>query len=227
MTTRVRSQTQVAHPHPSFLKTSTSARRVPPNACPRHAGWKAKVTFLFPFDAYSVRGASTVSVVRAASQIHLNPAYQIHDNTSLLPVHVDVPRGVEDVVRTKRYLDHLLSAPARLVNWRLGGWSVTLVNPAQIIPKRCVQVPPHSIQTDPGCLVPLTHATSPSTTIRNAMTQHSKILTTALICYTASAVAFTFFHVISSPQTPNSALRFFVKSRYALPTSGVMIVLTS
>lgn len=52
--------------------------------------------------------------------------------------------------------------------------------------------------------------------MRNAMTQHSKVLTTALICYTTSAVAFAFFHVLSSPQTSNGGLRFFVKSKYVL-----------
>lgn len=77
------------------------------------------------------------------------------------------------------------------------------------------------------CTVPVIHATSPSTTIRNAMTQHSKILTTTLICYMTSAVAFAFFHVISSTQTPNSSLRFFVKSKYVLPVFGVVNVLTS
>ena len=62
----------------------------------------------------------------------------------------------------------------------------------------------------------MTHATSPSTMLRIAMTQHSKLLTTALIRYTISAVAFTLFHILSSPQTPNGGLRFFVKSKYVL-----------
>ena len=59
------------------------------------------------------------------------------------------------------------------------------------------------------------------------MTQHSKILTTALICYTTSAVAFTFFHVISSQQTSNGEFRFFVKSKFVLLVFRVVNVLTS
>lgn len=125
-------------------------------------------------------------------------------------------RGVEDVARTRRYLDRPLSAPARLVNRCLDSWSVTLANPAQVVSERCVRIPLQVISTDPGCAVPVIHATSPSTTIRNAMTQNSKILTTSLICYTTSAVAFTFFHIISSPQTSDGGLRFFVKSKYVL-----------
>jgi hypothetical protein len=211
----------------SFLKTSTSVRRAHPNAYPYHAGWEAKVAFLFPFDAYPVRCSSIVSVLRAARQISPDPAYQIHNHTSLLLVHMVVPRGMENVAGTERYLDRLLSAPAQLVNWRLGGWSLTLINPAQVVSKRCVRAPFQSILINPGCIVPVIHATSPSTTIRNAMTQHSKILTTALICYTTSAVAFTFFHVISSQQTPNGGLRFFVKSKFVLSSFKVVNVLTS
>ena len=214
-------------PISSFLKTSTSIRRVHPNAYPHHAGWETKVPFLFPFDAYSVRRSSIVSVVRAARQIRLDPAYQIHNRTSLFLIHVGDPRGMENVAGTERYLDRLLSAPAQLVNWRLGGWSFTLINPAQVVSKRCFRASLESISINPGCVVPLIHATSPSTTIRNAMTQHSKILTTALICYTTSAVAFTFFHIISSQQTSNSGFRFFVKSKFVLPAFKVVNVLTS
>ena len=210
-----------------FLNTSTSIRRVRPNACPHHAGWEAKVAFLFPFDAYSIRCSSIVPVVRATRQIRPNPAYQIHNHTSLLLVYMGVPRGMENVARTERYLDRLLSAPAQLVNWRLGSWSFTLINPAQVVSKRYIRAPLRSISINPGYVVAVIHATSPSTTIRNAMTQHSKILTTALICYTASAVAFTFFHVISSQQTSNSGFRFFVKSKFVLPPFIVVNVLTS
>lgn len=138
-----------------------------------------------------------------------------------------VPRGMEDVARTQRHLDHPISTPAQLVNWRLVGWSVTHADPTQIVSERCVRVSLQPASADPGCTVPVTHATSPSKTMRNAMTQNSKILTTALIYYTASAVAFTFFHVISSPQTPNSGLRFFVKSKYVIQTYEVVNVLTS
>ena len=59
------------------------------------------------------------------------------------------------------------------------------------------------------------------------MTQHSKLLTTALIRYTISAVAFTLFHILSSPQTPNGGLRFFVKSKYVLWEFTILNVLTS
>jgi hypothetical protein len=200
----------------SFLKTSTSIRRVHPNASPHHVGWKTKVRPLFSFDTYPLRHPSTVPVVRAACQIRPDATYQIHNHTSLLSVHMGIPRGVEDMVGTKRYLGRLLPVLAQLVNRRLGGWSVALINPAQVVPERCVRISSQLIAVNLGCAVPVTHATSPSTTLRNAMTQHSKILTTALICYTTSAVAFTFFHVIASLQTPNSGLRFFVKSKCVL-----------
>ena len=131
------------------------------------------------------------------------------------------------MVRAERYLDDLLSAPARLVNWCLGGRSFALIDPAQVVSKRCVRVPLRFISIDPGCVVPVIRATSPSTTIRNAMTQYPKILTTALICYTTSATAFTFFHVISSSQTPNGGFRFFVKSKFVIPAFWVVNVLTS
>ncbi|KAF9653627.1 hypothetical protein BDM02DRAFT_3226294 [Thelephora ganbajun] len=84
-------------------------------------------------------------------------------------------------------------------NWSICAWVIGVL-PLLILRKSYLKVP-------------VTHATSPSTTIRNAMTQHSKILTTALIYYTTSAVAFTFFHVISSPRTNDGDLRFFVKSK--------------
>ena len=197
----------------SFLKTSTS---VPPNASPHHAGWKTEVSLPSPFDAYPLRRTFINSVVRATRQIRPSAAHQIHNCTSLLLVHMGVPRGMENVARTQRCLDHLLSAPTQLVNRRLGGWGVTLINLAQVVSQRCVRNPSQPIPVDQGYTAPVIHATSPSTTIRNAMTQHSKILTTALICYTTSAVAFTFFHVISSSQTPNGGLRFFVKSKYVL-----------
>jgi len=192
-----------------FLKPQHSS-----DAYPHHAGWEAKVALLFPLDAHSVRCPSFVSVVRTARQIRPDPAHQIYNHTFLLLVHMGVPRGMENVARTKRRLDRLLSAPARLVNWRLGGWSVALINPAQVVSKRCVRAPLQSTPINSECVVPVIHATSPSTTIRNAMTQHSKILTTALVCYTTSAVAFTFFHVISSQQTANGGFRFFVKSKF-------------
>ena len=59
------------------------------------------------------------------------------------------------------------------------------------------------------------------------MAQHPRILTTALICYTISATAFTFFHVISSSYSPDGGFRFFVKSRFVVPAFRVMNVLTS
>jgi len=59
------------------------------------------------------------------------------------------------------------------------------------------------------------------------MTQHSKLLTATLIRYTISAVAFTLFHIVSSPQTPNGTLRFFVKSKYAFWEIAMVNVLTS
>ena len=204
------------NPHHLSSKPQHPSRRVPLNASPHHAGWKAKASLLFPFNAYSLRHTSVVSVVRATCQIRPDAAYQIHDHTFLLRVHMGVPRGMEDVARTQRYLDHLLSVPPQLVNRRVGSWSVTLVNPAQVVSKRCVRIPLQFTPIDPGCTAPVTHATSPSTTIRNAMTQHSRILTTTLIYYTTSAIAFTFFHIVSSPQTPNGDLRFFVKSKYVL-----------
>lgn len=222
-TTRVRSRTQPAH---LSSKPQHPSRRVPPNAYPHHAGWKAKVSFLLPFDAYSIHCTSIISVVRAARQIHPDSTHQINNHTLLLLVHMGIPRGVAGVARTKRYLGRLLSAPAQLVNWRLVGWSVALAHLAQIVSKRCVRGPLQVMSIDP-CAVPVIHAASPSTTIRNAMTQHSRILTTTLICYTTSAVAFAFFHVISSTHGSDSSLRFFVKSKYVLPAFGVVNVLTS
>lgn len=194
-------------------KPQHPSRRVPPNASSHHAGRKTNVSLSFPFDAYPLRRTSINSVVRATRQIRPSAAYQIHNRTSLLLVHMGVPRGMEDVARTQRCLDRILSAPTQLVNRRLGGWSVTLIDPAQVVSERCVRNPLQPIPIDPGYAEPVIYATSPSTTIRNAMAQHSKILTTALICYTTSAVAFTFFHVISFSQTPNGGLRFFVKSK--------------
>ena len=138
-----------------------------------------------------------------------------------------IPCDVAGVARTQRSLDRLLSISAQLVNRRLGDWSLTFANPTQVVPKRCIQIPLQIISTDPGCAVPVTHATSPSTTIRIAMTQHSKLLTTALIRYTISAVAFTLFHIVSSPQTPDNGLRFFVKSKYVLWRFVMVNVLTS
>ncbi|KAF9788124.1 nucleoporin protein Ndc1-Nup [Thelephora terrestris] len=106
-----------------------------------------------------------------------------------------------------------------LVAWRVwlepkGIWTIFyLVKPSWSIGAWVVGVFPLLVLRKSYLKAPVTHSTSPSTTIRNATTQRSKILTTALICYITSAVAFTFFHVISSPQTPNGGLRFFVKSK--------------
>ena len=101
-------------------------------------------------------------------------------------------------------------------DWSIGAWVVGVL-PLLILRKSYLkgtfENPLQYTPIDPGCAVPAIHATSPSTTIRSAMTQHSKILTTTLICYTTSAVAFTFFHVLSSSQTPDGSLRFFVKSK--------------
>lgn len=108
----------------------------------------------------------------------------------------------------------------------MGGWSVTLIDPAQVVFKMYVELSCNLPQLIWNLTVPVTHANSPSTMLRDAMSQHSKILTTALICYTTSATAFMFFHVISSPKTPNGGLRFFVKSKYALPEFLMMNVLT-
>lgn len=198
-----------------FLKPQHSS-----DAYPHHAGWEAKVALLFPLHAHPVRCPSIVSVVRTTRQIRPDPPHQIHNHTFLLLVHMGVPRGMENVARTKRYLDRLLSAPAQLVNWRLGGWSFTFINPPQVVSKRCVRAPLQPTSINPESVVPVIHATSPSTTIRNAMTQHSKILTAALVCYTTSAVAFTFFHVISSQQTSNGGFRFFVKSKFVPSVLG-------
>ena len=210
-----------------FSKPQHPSRRVPPNACLHHAGWEAKISFLFSFDAYPIRCSPIVSGIRTARQIRPDPTHQIHNHTCILFVHVGVPRGMESVAGAERYLDHPLSAPAQLVNWRLGGWSSTLINLAQVVSKRCVRVLLQSIPIDPGRAVPVIHATSPSATIRNAMAQYPKILTAALVCYTSSAVAFAFFHVISSPQTPSDRFRFFVKSKFVLPAFRVMNALTS
>lgn len=134
---------------------------------------------------------------------------------------------MEGLPRAERYLDDLLSTPTRLVNWRMCGWSFALIGPAPVASKRCVRVPLRFISIDPGCVVPIIRATSPSTTIRNAMTQYPRILTAALVCYTISATAFAFFHVISSSYTPNGGFRFFVKSKFVVPAFRVVNVLTS
>ena len=47
-----------------------------------------------------------------------------------------IPRGMEDVARTERYLDDLSPIPARLVDWSLGGWSVAITDPTQVAFKR-------------------------------------------------------------------------------------------
>ena len=115
-------------------------------------------------------------------------------------------------------------------NWSIGAWVVGVL-PLLILRKSYLKGAfglHYSLsQLIQDAVVPVIHATSPSTTIRNAMTQHSKILTTALICYTTSAVAFTFFHVISSQQTSNGEFRFFVKSKFVLLVFRVVNMLTS
>ena len=114
-------------------------------------------------------------------------------------------------------------------SWSMGAWVVGVL-PLLILRKsylkRTFQFPCHLSQLNWNFAVPVTHATSPSTTLRNAMSQHSNVLTTALICYTTSAVTFTFFHVISSPKTPNGGLHFFVKSKYVLRTFANQDALT-
>ena len=212
--------------HPLPFKTSTSASTRPSNASPHHAGWKTKIPLLVSFDAHALRCTSLLSIIRTTRKIRFDTTYQIQNHTLLLLVYVGIPCDMENMARTQRYLDHLLSLPAELVDRSLGGWSVALIDPAQVIFKRYAPTLPQHVLIDQESAVPATHATSPSTTIRNAMSQHSKILTTALICYATSAIAFAFFHVISSPQTPNGGLRFFVKSKYVLRVFATVSVLT-
>lgn len=60
-----------------------------------------------------------------------------------------VPRGMEDDARTEQCLDRLLSVQAQLVNRRMGGRGVTIINPAQVVSKRCVRYPSQSTSNDP------------------------------------------------------------------------------
>lgn len=49
-------------------------------------------------------------------------------------------RGMENLAGTQRHLDCLLSVPAQLVDWSLGGRSAALIDPAQVVFKTYVRL---------------------------------------------------------------------------------------
>ena len=138
----------LAFPSSSSSKPQHPSRRVPINASVRHAGWKTKISLLVTFDAYTLRRTAIVAVIRAARKIGFDTTYQSHDHTIFVSIHMDIPRGMENVARTERYLDDLLSIPARLVDWSLVSWSVAITDPTQVAFKRYGINLLHSVSTD-------------------------------------------------------------------------------